>query len=195
MKVQDVMTRSVVTCSKDDSLQTAAQKLWERDCGCLPVVDGDHRAIAMITDRDVCMAAFTTGRPLHELQVQHAMSKQLVSCREHEDLPSAGARMAKHSVRRLPVLDGSGKLVGVLSINDLAVNAAKEPPVRGSGVSGEALRVLCGVSSHRADDEATKPSGQTPSSSANSIIPAIPPAAAGTPAQAQAHPNAPAARS
>ncbi|MFY9346082.1 MAG: CBS domain-containing protein, partial [Planctomycetota bacterium] len=130
MKVQDVMTRSPSTCLLQDNLDAAAQKLWERDCGCLPVVDPDGRPLAMLTDRDVCMAAWTTGKPLHELQVGAAMSKQLVSCRAAEELGAAAARMSKHGVRRLPVLDNNGVLAGIVSLNDLALASAKEPPPR-----------------------------------------------------------------
>lgn len=76
MNVQDVMTRSVTTCLAQDCLYSVARLLWERDCGSLPIVDRDGRPIAMITDRDVCMAAYTTGKPLHELRVATAMSKR-----------------------------------------------------------------------------------------------------------------------
>ncbi len=152
MKVQDVMTRSPVTCFIQDPLHLAAQKLWERDCGCLPVVDPEDRPLAMITDRDICMAALTTGKPLHELQVGQAMSKQVVACREGDDLAAAGARMAQSGVRRVPVIDANGMLCGVLSLNDLAVNAAKGAGSRTGDIAGEALRVLVAVSAHRDDD-------------------------------------------
>jgi CBS domain-containing protein len=172
MKVQDVMTRSPTTCFIQDPLHIAAQKLWERDCGCLPVVDPEQRPLAMITDRDICMAAFTTGKPLHELQVGQAMSKDVIACRDGDDLAAAGVRMARHGVRRVPVVDSKGVLCGVLSLNDLAVNAAKDSG-RASGLASEALRVLCAVSAHREpqrDDEDgeardAKPSQPAPSQS------------------------------
>jgi CBS domain-containing protein len=157
MKVQDVMTRSPLTCFIQDPLHLAAQKLWERDCGCLPVVDSDQRPIAMITDRDICMAAFTTGKPLHELQVGQAMSKEVVTCREGDDVATAGTRMAQANVRRVPVVDARGVLCGVLSLNDLAVRTAKEGNPRSGGVPGETMRVLCAVSRHR--DEAGERDG------------------------------------
>jgi CBS-domain-containing membrane protein len=154
MKVQDAMTRSPATCLLQDSLHAAAQKLWERDCGCLPIVDPDGRPVAMLTDRDVCMAAWSTGQPLHELPVSTAMSKHVVSCRANEDVAAAAARMAKHSVRRLPVLDADGVLVGMLSLADLTRLAAKEPvPV--TRAAADAMRVLQAVAATRPTAPAT----------------------------------------
>ncbi|HEX6811391.1 MAG TPA: CBS domain-containing protein [Planctomycetota bacterium] len=149
MKVQDMMSKSVATCTMQDTLNTVAQKLWEGDCGALPVVDADSRPLAVITDRDVCMAAFTTGKTLEDLRVPESMSKQVVTCRAQEEVNSAALRMAKHGVRRLPVVDAAGKLVGILSLNDLAVAAAKEPQQRLNGVTADAVRVLQAVCAHR----------------------------------------------
>jgi CBS-domain-containing membrane protein len=171
MKVQDVMTRSPTTCVLQDSLQAVAQRLWERDCGCLPVVDPDGRALAMITDRDVCMAAWSTGQPLQDLQVGAAMSKELFSCRAQEEIGAAAARMAKHGVRRMPVLDGNGTVVGIVSLNDLALAAAKEPQSRG-GNTGETMRVLTAVSAHRTPESAVATASPTPSPSPNAMAPA-----------------------
>jgi CBS domain-containing protein len=154
MKVQDVMTPTPVTCLIQDPLNVVAQRLWQRDCGCLPVVDPELRPLAMITDRDVCMAAMTTGKPLHELQVGQAMSKEVTAARQDEDLAAAGARMAAKGVRRVPVVDENGVLRGVLSLNDLAVRAAGETGAKTPGIATEAMRVLCAVSRHRGEQDA-----------------------------------------
>ncbi len=156
VKVQDIMKQSVATCSIQDPLQSAAQKMWDHDCGCLPVVDPDGRALAMITDRDLCMAALTTGKPLGDLRVGHSMSKQVLTCRPQEDITSAAQRMAKHGVRRLPVVDGAGKLVGILSLNDLATAVAEDnAPRPGNTIAAETLRVLTAVCRHRSVVPAT----------------------------------------
>lgn len=150
MKVQDVMSMSIATCSMQDSLHSAAQKLWDHDCGCLPVVDDGDHPVAMITDRDICMAALTTGRPLSDLRVANSMSKQLVSCRAQEDLTAVGQRMGKHGVRRLPVLDGKGKLAGILSLNDLVRAVAEGPtPAVTSPAAAATLRAMDGICHHR----------------------------------------------
>jgi len=107
----------------DDTLERAAQLLWEHDCGCLPVVDAGGIARAMITDRDICMAAYTTGRPLSLLRVEDSMSAGLAICRSEESLGNAVERMIKHQVRRLPVVDDVGLLQGIVSLSDLACRA------------------------------------------------------------------------
>jgi len=150
MKVQDVMSMSASTCSPNEALHSVGKKLWDHDCGCLPVVDENSRVVAMITDRDVCMAAFTTGRPLVELRVAGSMSKVLVTCHPHEDLVVATSRMAKNFVRRLPVVDAEGRLVGILSVNDLVTAIVEGPTPKLANVAAtETLRVLQAVCHHR----------------------------------------------
>ena len=77
MRVEQLMTRTVETCEPHDTLVTAARIMWTRDCGCVPVVvpeEGGHRVVGMLTDRDVCMAAYLQGRPLSEISVASVMS-------------------------------------------------------------------------------------------------------------------------
>lgn len=149
MQVKDIMSMSVQTCSPFDSLETVAQRLWEHDIGALPVIGADGRAQAVITDRDVCMAAYTRGKPLAQIQANEAMSSGLISCRSEDEIATAARKMAKHQVRRLPVVDAGGRVVGVLSMNDLAL-AAGDPPARIDGaMATETLRVLTAASRHR----------------------------------------------
>jgi CBS domain-containing protein len=150
MKVREIMSMSPETCVPTDSLATAAQKLWDHDCGCLPVVDRDGRPSAVITDRDICMAAFTRGRPLKDLRVADSMSQSVATCRQDDDLAAAARKMTKHLVRRLPVVGADHKLVGMLSLNDLATAVDPATPDRiGDEAAAEALRVLAAVSHGR----------------------------------------------
>ncbi|HEX5012260.1 MAG TPA: CBS domain-containing protein [Planctomycetota bacterium] len=123
MKIEQLMTRDVRTVGPDDRLDRAAQLMWEADCGCLPVVDGDQHVVGMITDRDVCMAAWTQGRALCELPVRGAMSSRVISCAPSDATVRAERLMRDHQVRRVPVVDGQALLVGLLSLNDLALAA------------------------------------------------------------------------
>jgi CBS domain-containing protein len=120
MRIEEWMTRTVKACRPEDTLADAARLMWDEDCGCCPVIDEDGRALGMITDRDVCMAALLEGGPLHSLTVGNAMSKELIACAPTDLLEVAAHRMQLHQVRRLPVLDRDGYLVGIISINDLA---------------------------------------------------------------------------
>ena len=124
MNVGQLMTRDPGACSPDDSLNLAAQIMWERDCGCVPIVDGERKPIAMITDRDICMAAYTQGQPLWNLPVSRTASRIVVVVHEADTLESAEGLMQAYRIRRLPVVDAEGRLVGVLSMNDLVRHAS-----------------------------------------------------------------------
>ena len=123
MKIEQLMTRSVQTIGPDERLDRAAQLMWENDCGCLPVVDGELHVIGMITDRDICMAAWTQGRALWELPVRGAMSSRVVTVTPTDATSRAHRLMQEHQVRRVPVVNGDALLVGLVSLNDLALAA------------------------------------------------------------------------
>ncbi len=129
MKTEELMTRDVRTCGPDDRLNAAAHIMWDRDCGCVPVVeqaDGAARVVGMLTDRDVCMAAYTQGRPLEDITVRSAMSKEVCACRCTDPLETAVKTLEEHQIRRLPVLDEGGRLMGMLSLADIACEAERE---------------------------------------------------------------------
>jgi CBS-domain-containing membrane protein len=98
----------------------------------------------MITDRDVCMAAYTQGRPLREMRVGKVMSSKVHACRMADDLDVAEQIMKSRQVRRLPVLDSDERLVGMLSLNDLALRVAREVS------TDEVASVMAAVCAHRA---------------------------------------------
>jgi len=122
MTVEQLMTKPVWTCTAEDSLCEAARIMWERDCGCVPVVESNSsgRVVGIVTDRDVCMAAYLQGRPLESLRVRDAMARVLRTCRPGDSLGEAEGLMRAAHVRRLPVVDDAGHLLGVLSLADLA---------------------------------------------------------------------------
>lgn len=119
MKVSDVMTVEVVSCRSGDPLARAAEVMWERDCGCVPVLDGDERVLGLITDRDLTMAAWTQGQDLGRIPVERTLSGALCCARPDEALEEVLARMASARVRRVPVCDAEGRLVGLLSLADV----------------------------------------------------------------------------
>jgi CBS domain-containing protein len=125
MKVEQLMQRSVQTCRAHDALNRAAQIMWENDCGCVPVVDDAGCAIGMITDRDVCMAAYTRGRTLGEIDVGSVMTATPRACRPQDTVREAETIMCTAQVRRLPVVDNENRLVGILSLNDIALEAQR----------------------------------------------------------------------
>jgi CBS domain-containing protein len=124
LRVGQVMNRNVRTCSGSETLNAAARIMWEEDCGCVPVVeyeeDGARRLVGMITDRDVCMAAYIDGRSLSQIPVSVAMAKDVASCLASDSLHVALNVLRSRRVRRLPVLEGEAHLVGLLSLADIS---------------------------------------------------------------------------
>jgi CBS domain-containing protein len=142
MKVEQIMNRSVKVCRPQDSLNKAAQIMWDEPCGAVPVVDDQCKPVGFLTDRDICMAAYTQGKPLEELRVETAMARKVVSCVAEDDLGSAAGLMRQNRTRRLPVIDQDGALVGLLSLDDLACEAARS--LRG-GVNDELRNLVLEV--------------------------------------------------
>lgn len=128
--VRTVMTADVRSCSPDDSLTFAAHLMWTDDCGAIPVV-ADDKVVGVVTDRDVCMAAYTQGRATPELRVAGAMSRQLYGCGPDDSIGAALALMSDQRIRRLPVVDAEGRLVGILSLADVVrwAKATSSPTV------------------------------------------------------------------
>jgi CBS-domain-containing membrane protein len=116
--------------------------MWEHDCGVVPVTaegDGSTRVVGMLTDRDICMAAYTQGRALTEIPVASAMSRQLYSCRASDALAVALKVMETNRVHRLPVVDQDEHLVGVLSLADIAREAQHEHGTKAAQVTDAAV--------------------------------------------------------
>jgi CBS domain-containing protein len=155
MRVEQLMTKQVKSCGPDDALDRAAQLMWDTDCGCLPVCCGDgvNRVIGVITDRDICMSALFQGKALRELRVSDAMSKQLQVCRRSDSLASAEKTMCEARIRRLPVVDDQGALIGMLTLADLAREAARESTTPKREITenevGDTLAAICQPSAQR----------------------------------------------
>jgi CBS domain-containing protein len=149
MRIEQVMHKEVGSVRPDQSLNDAARIMWERDCGCVPVLgdDGTGRVIAMLTDRDICMAAYTRGRSLCEIPVRDAMSSGVSACGPSDSIEDAEAVLRKAQVRRLPVVDAAGQLVGIVSLSDIAraaerCRAQKRPAIDEAEVTAT-LAAIC----------------------------------------------------
>jgi CBS domain-containing protein len=152
MRVEQLMSKNVTPCDTGDSLSEVARIMWERDCGSVPVVAQaqEGRVVAMITDRDVCMAAYTTGRPLAELRVSDAMSPALHACRPGDAVSDVEAIMRHNQLHRLPVVDDAGNLAGILSLADLARAAKAQRGRKQPGITEtEVVHLLESISAAR----------------------------------------------
>ncbi len=123
MKIAELMTRKPRTCRSDQSCADAARALWETNCGAIPVVDAEGRLVAMITDRDICMAALSQGKPLVAVPVWVAASRDVVAAIDTDGVEVARALMEQRGLRRIAVVDGGRRVVGVVLAIDLKRNA------------------------------------------------------------------------
>lgn len=126
MKVQDVMTRHVVTCRADADARTALQLLWKHDVGLLPVVDGTD-VVGVVTDRDIAMACCMKNERPSDVKVDAITSHRLFSVTPDDTIERAEQVMQDHQVRRVPVIE-EGRLVGMVTLADLAHEKREVPP-------------------------------------------------------------------
>jgi len=145
MLVNNLMTANPKTCQPNDNLDAAARIMWEADCGAVPIVDNDGRVIGLVTDRDICMAAYTQGQPLRSIPLTVAMAKNVLTCRADDDVGAAESIMREARVRRLPVVDHDDRLVGMLSLNDLAREAVHEGVRRDAPQPDDLARTLAAI--------------------------------------------------
>ena len=129
MKVQEVMIAPARSCQPWTTIVEAARTMWDNDCGSLPVLDEEGAPVGIITDRDICMALARKNRFPGNVAVREVMTAHPFVCQPEDEVGEALATMAARQVRRLPVVNGEGRLVGIVSISDIAAAA-------GSGVVG-----------------------------------------------------------
>ena len=132
MQLKDVMTREVEVISPEASLEEAARKMDQLNVGPLPVCDG-RKLVCMVTDRDITVRATSTGMDPRATPVRQAMSTDVLYGFEDQDVREAANLMQNQQVRRLPVLDHANRLVGIVSLGDLATDT------RDDRMSGEVL--------------------------------------------------------
>ena len=115
------MSRKINVCTVNETLRHAAQLMWERDCGFIPVIDDVLGVlVGVVTDRDIAMATYTQGKPPSAIPLGAVMSHKTFTCHPDDDITTAEALMRSYQLRRLPVVDGNRRVVGIVSLNDLA---------------------------------------------------------------------------
>jgi len=125
MQLKEVMTPQVEVVRPDASLQEAAEMMMKLDVGPLPVCDG-QRLVGMLTDRDITVRGTAQGRDPKTTQVQEVMTPDVIYCFEDQDVEDAANLMEEHQIRRLVILNREKKLVGIVSLGDLALEADEE---------------------------------------------------------------------
>jgi CBS domain-containing protein len=126
--VRDVMTSNPESVTEKDSILDAARIMRDQDTGVVPVVDG-RRIIGMITDRDIVVRAIADGKDVNSVRVNEVMTKSVRSVRETASVDEALDLMSSAQIRRVPVVNDSNELVGILSIGDISTNTNKDGKV------------------------------------------------------------------
>jgi CBS domain-containing protein len=156
MRVSEVMTRQVELAKPDDTIQQAAQTMARIDSGALPVSDGD-RLVGMLTDRDIAIRAVARGKG-PDAKVRDVMTPEVKYCFEDEDLNHVAQNMGDIQVRRLPVMNRDKRLVGIVSLGDIAFEAGKGP-------GGKALEGIAKPGGQHNQSEMQQAAGNKPGTS------------------------------
>ena len=131
MRIKEVMTESPQSCRVGDSANEAARIMWERDCGVVPIVDHAGKVAGIVTDRDICMAAYFQGLPLSQMA-------------------DAERLMQERQIHRVPVVDDVGRLVGMLSLSDVARGVKRSGALaQKNGEAQELLQTVARISEPR----------------------------------------------
>ena len=120
MKAAALFHRTVTSCTDRDTLEQAAGLLWRHNIGCLPVLGDDGRLVGMITDRDIMIAAFLQGAPLRSMTVSSVMIKEVMTCGADDEIDVIVGQLLARRLRRIPVIDADRRVIGIISLNDIA---------------------------------------------------------------------------
>lgn len=120
MIVQEIMTKNPACCKIDDVASQAAQVFWEKDCGCVPLIDDRGQVCGIVTDRDLCLAAHFSDKKLSEIRLGDISQGRVHACLPSQDVLEAELLMRNAQVRRILVIGADSKIVGILSLNDIA---------------------------------------------------------------------------
>ncbi len=131
MRAQDIMTKDPTTVTADASLLEAARVMKDEDVGVVPVVEGKEkkRVVGIITDRDIAIRCVAAGRDAKQCRVSEIMSSGVKTIRESDSVDETLSVMAREQVRRIPVVDEQGNLVGIISQADVALEAGQAEDV------------------------------------------------------------------
>ena len=128
MKVRDAMTPDPLCCVMTDSAQKVAEIFRKQDVGSLPVVTDQElrKLVGIITDRDLCCSVVADGLDPKTTPIQKFVSLNPVACREGVNLDDCERLMQEHQFRRIPIVDGDGRVIGIVSQADLALKDTPE---------------------------------------------------------------------
>jgi CBS domain-containing protein len=150
MEVKEIMTPDATAIWLTGSLADAAKLMWENDCGVLPVIKDGRKVIGMITDRDICMAAAMRDSHPSAISVEEVMTGDVYAVKPEDSIDQALQTMQEYQIRRLPVISPDGELEGILSMNDIVLNAKASDGAAGDRIDYRDIVKTCqAICEHR----------------------------------------------
>ncbi len=129
MNIEEIMTTEIQCCNRNTSLNEIASQMWEYNCGAIPVIDDESKPVGMVTDRDIAMSCTLNHKAPWELEASTVIgNRELFTCSQDDSLETALAIMSDNKIRRLPVTDQDGYLVGILTIDDIIARSNSGKP-------------------------------------------------------------------
>src|SRR5579864_7854091 len=143
MTVKDVMKKPVVTCRPEMNLAEATALMWDQDCGALPIEGESGELVGIVTDRDICIALGTRNVRASDLCVHDVIKDHTLVCKSPDDIHTALHTMREGKIRRLPVVNNDALVEGIVSMDDVVLNAQQGDGKISSGVSyGDVVTTL-----------------------------------------------------
>ncbi len=138
MHIKDIMSRKVEVLTPDTHLNEVARRMHQRDCGCILIAEKD-KLVGVITDRDLVLRCVAENHSPDKVKAKDVMTQKILYCRANDEILETSLNMTRNKVRRLPVLDENKRLVGIVSLGDLAANSDDY------NICGKALGHICAV--------------------------------------------------
>lgn len=122
MKVKECMCNEVFSCTPSTTVYDAAKLMQTNHIGCIPVCDNENYMVGVITDRDLVLRCIANDKNAKETPVSDVMTTNVCTCKPDDEMTKAQSKMGNEQIRRLPVVDNQGKVIGMLTLGDLAKN-------------------------------------------------------------------------
>ena len=122
MKVKECMCSNVEFLNSNSTIKECAKLMSEKHIGCVPVCDKENKIVGLVTDRDLILRSIACDKDVNNTSLNEIMTTNICSCKENDELKTAEDMMSKNQIRRLPVVDEYGKIVGIISLANLCTN-------------------------------------------------------------------------